>query len=84
MVCHQIGDGEIVLMAQARHHRYGVVRQETAKRLVVEHREIFPAATAAGEHQSLKSQLGRALGQGFQGVDDRRQRRSKYGAKRPK
>ena len=37
MVCHQIGDGEIVLMAQACHDRYGVVRQEAAKDLVVEH-----------------------------------------------
>ena len=72
MVCHQIGDGEIILMSQACHHRYGVVRQEAAKRLVVEHCQVFPAATAAGEHQSVQSQLICALGQGFQGADDRR------------
>ena len=69
-VGHQVGDGGVIFMANATHHRHRAVGQAEGQFLVVKNGQILPAAAAAGKHHGFDAHGFGLTADPYQGLCD--------------
>ena len=65
MISDQIGDGEVVFMADARHHRDRKFCKRAANVVVVEHHQVFAAPTSSCQNKGIRLKCWRCFAKFF-------------------